>query len=134
MPIAEGAFVRTLFPTHETPRRPGSLHICYCLAVARPLALLAYTTSRPWPQGTPTPFGVRVFAASEAASLNQRPFVFFLNRIAKLPLSERWFPDFDEPSQGVVATAPLDLRNEIYEMFKRLMRERRDLIQRLGPN
>jgi hypothetical protein len=55
--IVEGAFVEVLFPTSERPRQPGLSHICYCLGVRPPLALMAYTTSAPWPAYIPLPFG-----------------------------------------------------------------------------
>ena len=72
--IAEGAFVQVLFPTSKKPREPGLLHVCYCLAVRPPLSLIAYTTSQPWPRGTPLPFGVLLFTQEEAAVLKQRAF------------------------------------------------------------
>ncbi len=131
--IAEGAFVRALFPTHEHPRRPGLLHICYCLGVAPPIALLAYTSSQPWPAGSAVPLGVRIVDRDEAASLNQRPFVIYLNRIAKLPLSQAWFPEIGAANQGVVAVASTRLRNELMAAALALVKKRRDLIQQLGP-
>ena len=44
---AEGAFLPALFPASEKPREPGLLHICYCLVVPPPLALVAYAASVP---------------------------------------------------------------------------------------
>jgi len=131
--IVEGAFVRVLFPTNEHPRRPGLLHICYCLGVARPLALLAYTSSQPWPRDVAIPLGVRVVGRDEAALLKQRPFVIYLNRIAKLPLEEAWFPDINNPDQGVIAIAPARLRHELLATTIALAKHRRDLIRQLGP-
>jgi len=131
--LGEGAFVKALFPTNEHPRRPGLLHICYCLAVARPVALVAYTSSRPWPAGTPIPLGVRIFGKVEAASLNQLPFVLYLNRLARLPMTPKWFPDITLPSQGVVATAPEGLRNQLLEAVSELVRRQRELVQQTGP-
>lgn len=132
--IAEGAFVKTLFPTSEQPRRPGPLHICYCFAVTRPIALVAYSSSQPWPAGGPLPLGVRIFEAAEAARLNQRPFVLYLNRLARLPLTPEWFPELRDPSQGIVAVAPVALRDQLLKtMMELMMQRRRDLIQKLGP-
>lgn len=131
--IAEGAFVKTLFPTSEQPRRPGPLHICYCLAVARPLVLVAYSSSRPWPSGVSLPLGVRIFRHAEAATLNQRPFVLYLNRLARLPLTNVWFPDIANPLQGVVAVAPTALRDRILKEMTELAQRRRELIETLGP-
>jgi hypothetical protein len=133
VPIAEGAFVKTLFPTTERPRRPGLPHIGYCLAVVRPLVLVAYTTSQPWPDGAPVPLGVRVFGAAEAARLNQRPFVLRLDRLAKLPLTRAWFPEIHLPSQGVVATAQRRLCDEILATMDALLRLRRERLTTLGP-
>lgn len=133
MAIVEGAFVKTLFPTNERPRQRGPLHICYCLGLTPNMALVAYTTSRPWPAGTRAPPGVRIFNDKEAASLNQRAFVLFLNRLAKLPLSARWFPDIDTARQGVIAVAPAALRDQLLGVVTDLMRRRQELVQLLGP-
>jgi hypothetical protein len=131
--IVEGAFVKTLFPTDEHPRRPGFLRLCYCLGVARPIALVAYTSSQPWPADMPLPPGVRVFDRRAAAALRQRPFVLYLNRIAKLPLTTSWFPEIETPSQGVVAIAPTALRDEVLRISIDLARRHHDLVRRLGP-
>lgn len=131
--IAEGAFVEVLFPTTEKPREPGLLHICYCLAVRPPLALVAYTTSVPWPPVTPLPFGVRLFTREEATALNQqRAFRLHLNRQARIPLTIRWIPRLEEASQGVIAVAPAKLRQELYETALELVRRYELNIQRLG--
>jgi len=62
----------------------GAFHICYCLAVRPPLALVAYTTSVPWPPDAPLPLGVRLLTQEEAAAPNQqRAFRLHLNRQAK---------------------------------------------------
>jgi hypothetical protein len=129
--IVEGAFVKTLFPTNEHPRRPG--HLCYCRGVARPIVLVAYTSSQPWPAGMPLPPGVRIFDREAAAAIRQRPFVLHLNRIAKLPLTPAWFPEIATPSQGVIAVAPAVLRDELLLASIDLARRHRDLVQRLGP-
>jgi len=51
--MVPGAFVRVLFPTQEKPRRSGLLHIGYVLGGTASEALVAYTTSQPWPTDTP---------------------------------------------------------------------------------
>ena len=132
MEIGEGAFVKGLFPLDERPRRPGMLHICYCLGVTPRLAIVAYTTSRPWPAGTPTPLGIRLFEG--ARSLNQRPFVLDLRRLAKLPLSKTWFPEIDTPGRGIVAVAPLPLRDEINQELAQLLRRHRTLVRIAGQH
>jgi hypothetical protein len=128
--IAAGAFVRAYFPTSEQPRRPGLLHIVYCVAVARPLAVVAYTSSRSWPADMKLPPGVRIFAASEATKLNQQPFVLYLNRLARLPISPAWFPDLE----GVIAHAPERLRQELMRELSQLLERRRALVEMLGPD
>lgn len=131
--ISEGAFVEVLFPTTEKPRQPGLLHICYCLAVRPPLALVAYTTSVPWPPNTPLPFEVRLFTQEEAAALNQqRAFRLHLNRQARIPLDARWIPNLDGPNGGVIAVAPARLRQELYEVTLELVKRYEQNVQRLG--
>ena len=131
--IAEGAFAWTLFPTNEKPRKPGLPHICYCLGVAPPLVLVAYTTTAPWPPGVPLPFGVRTFDKEEAEALNQaKPFRLHLNRQAKLRLSKDWFPELETASQGVVAMAPAKLRDEILATATELVKRHRQNIEMLG--
>ncbi|HEX6011200.1 MAG TPA: hypothetical protein VFY87_05205 [Geminicoccaceae bacterium] len=132
MEIVEGAFVKALFPTDEKPRRPGLLHICYCVGATRALAIVAYTTSRPWPADEPRPLGVRVFAAEEAHALNQRPFVLDLRRLAKLPLTGSWFPEIDVPGRGIVAIAPFGLRDELHRTLVQLLRRHRELVRFTG--
>jgi hypothetical protein len=133
--IVEGAFVEVLFPTSERPRQPGLRHICYCLGVRPPLALMAYTTSAPWPPGVPLPFGVRTFTTAEAGELNQRrPFRLHLNRQARLPLTPTWFPRIDLPGQGVIAMAPPRLRQELLEIAIELEKRYRQNVERLGPS
>jgi hypothetical protein len=131
--IVEGAFVKTLFPTDEYPRWPGLLHICYCLGVARPIVLVACTSSQPWPARTPLPAGVRVFDRSAAAALRRRPFVLILNRIAKLPLTVSWFPAIETMGQGIVAVAPAALRDEKPRAATELTRRHGELMRRRRP-
>ena len=133
MPLTEGAFVRTLFPTDEQPREPGLLHICYCLGVTPVMAVVAYTTTRPWPAGVPLPTGARAYATAEALALRQRPFVLHLNRMARLPLSRRWFPGLDDADSGVVAVAGPALRDELLGLAENLLRRRRETIRLLEP-
>lgn len=123
-----------LFPTGERPRQPGLRHIGYVLAVAPPLALVAYTTTSPWPAGVPAPLGLRSFGPEEAAALSQaKPFDLHLHRQARLPLTPRWFPDLGQPGQGVVAIAPRRLRDEILDLVERLLARHRPAVDVLGP-
>jgi hypothetical protein len=128
-----GAFVRVLFPTHEKPRRPGLLHIGYVLGSTTKDALLAYTTSQPWPSGVPLPAGARLFDFDEAAALNQsRPFILRLDILAKLPLNADWFPHIHTPDQGVIAVGPARLRDEISDLAMHLVRRHRAVIRMRG--
>nr|WP_294544329.1 hypothetical protein [uncultured Rhodopila sp.] len=133
MKIVEGAFVEALFPTSERPLHPGLPHICYCLGVRPPLALVAYTTSAVWPAGVPLPLGVRAFTAREAAALNQaRAFRLHLNRQARLPLTSAWFPRINAAGQGVIAIAPARLRQELFAVAVDLEKRYRLNVERLG--
>lgn len=128
-----GAFVRVLFPTREAPRVPGLLHIAYVLASTAAEAMLAYTTSQPWPAETPLPFGTRFFNETEAARLNQsRAFLMRLDVLAKLPLTRAWFPDLDQPAHGVIAIASAELQEELTAIASNLVRRRRELLQVRG--
>ncbi len=132
MAILEGAFVWTHFPTREAPREPGPRHISYCVAVSTQLAVMAYTSSQPW-TGAVLPLGVRVFGIGEARRLNQRPFVLYLNRLATLPVTARWFPTLGRPKTEVVAVAPSDLRRELLAAVQDLLQRHHDVIENLGP-
>lgn len=132
MAISEGAFVWTCFPTSEAPREPGLRHVCYCVAASTRLAVMAYTSSQPWTLSV-LPMGVRVFGTREAGQLNQRPFVLYLNRLATLPLSPRWFPTLGRPQGEVVAVASANLRIEMMAVMQDLLRRHRDLVENLGP-
>jgi len=128
-----GAFVRVLFPTHEKPRHPGLLHIGYVLGSTTAEAMVAYTTSQPWPVATPMPAGARFFDAEEAKSLNQsKPFILRLDVLAKLPITEAWFPDIEQAGQGVIAVAPARLQEHLTDLAMSLVRRRRALIEMRG--
>jgi hypothetical protein len=131
--LAEGAFVRAFFPLLSKPREPGLLHICHCLAVRPPLALIADTTSQPWPSGIPLPFSVRIFSREEAAALNQaRAFRLHFNRQARTNLSARWLPELDNPDRGIIAIAPPHLRQQLFELTVELEKRHRLSIERTG--
>lgn len=131
--MVPGAFIRVLFPTSEKPRQPGLLHIGYVLGGTRTEVMVAYTTSQPWPAGTPLPAGVRLFTAEEAVKLNQsRRFLLRLDVLAKLPMTAAWFPDIGEKDQGIIAVAPARLQEELTALAANLVRRRRDLIQMRG--
>jgi hypothetical protein len=132
--ILPGTFVRVLFPTREHPHVPGLLQIGYVLTVANKEAIVAYTTSQPWPAGTPLPSGVRLFDAREAVRLNQsRAFILRLDVLARLPLTRAWFPDMDQRDRGIIAVASAPLRDELTRLATNLVRRRRDLLDIRGP-
>ena len=131
--MVPGAFVRVHFPTREKPRQPGLLHIAYVLGGTATEAMVASTTSQPWPPTVPLPAGARLFDREEAASLNQsRAFMLRLDILAKLPLAEPWFSDLALPNQGTIAVASLRLQAELTDLATNLVRRRRDLIQMRG--
>ena len=131
---APGTFVRVLFPTREQPDAPGLLHVGYVLVVANQEAIVAYTTSQPWPVGIPLPAGARLFNAQEAARLNQsRAFLLRLDVLARLPLTRAWFPDIDQPDRGAIAVASGPLRAELTRLATNLARRRRELLDIRGP-
>ncbi len=136
--MVPGAFVRVLFPTEEKPRQPGLMHIGYILGTTvigtkSRGALVAYTTSQPWPRGTPLPLGARLFDAEEAAVLNQsRGFMLRLDILAKLPLTKAWFPDIEAPNEGIISVAPARLQEELVDLGMHLVRRRRSLIHMRG--
>lgn len=129
-----GAFVRVLFPTREQPREPGLPHIGYVLVVAGQEAVVAYSTSQPWPLDTPLPAGARLFDAQEATRLNQsRAFLLRLDVLARLPMTRAWFPEIDQPNRGVIATAPPTLQTELTRQAVNVARRRRELLEVRGP-
>jgi hypothetical protein len=131
--VVPGAFVRVRFPTQEKPRQPGLLHIGYVLGNTVSEAMVAHTSSQPWPTGVPLPAGARVFDVAEAAALNQsRGFILRLDMLAKLPLTAAWFPDLAGANQGIVAVAPAGLQAELTDLALHLVRRRRSLIQMRG--
>jgi hypothetical protein len=102
--------------------------------VADQEAIVAYTTSQPWPDGTPLPAGVRLFDAREAAQLNQsRAFILRLDVLARLPLARDWFPDMEQQDRSIIAVASASLRNELTRLATNLVRRRRDLLDIRGP-
>jgi hypothetical protein len=137
--MVPGAFVRVLFPTREKPRQPGLLHIGYVLVVTATEAMVAYTTSQPWPAAVPLPAGARVFSPDEALRLNQsRAFLLRLDVLARLPLTPIWFPDLNRGASGlnaneVIAVAPAPLQAELAKFAMNLARRRRELMQMRGP-
>jgi hypothetical protein len=103
------------------------------LVIANNAALVAYTTSQPWPSDVPLPAGARLFDAQAAAQLNQsRAFLLRLDILARLPLTSRWFPDIEQPNQGVIAVAPQALQSELSRLAANLVRRRRELLQQRG--
>jgi hypothetical protein len=110
------------------------LHIGYVLIIANREAVVAYTTSQPWPTNVPLPAGTRLFNAGEAAALNQsRGFLLRTDVLARLPLAKSWFPDMEKPGQGVIAVAPASLQIELTRLAANLARRRSELLEMRGP-
>jgi len=73
------------------------------------------------------------FVREEAERLNQsRAFILRLDVLAKLPVTEAWFPDLALSGLGVIAVAPARLRDELTVLATNLVRRRRNLIQMRG--
>lgn len=142
LPFQDGDFIWCAFPERENPARPGPLHIGYSLAVSGvagptvplPAALVAYTTSRPWPPGTPLPLGVLAFNKAEADRYGQsRAFVMDLRRMAFLPVTPAWFPRLDQPGHGVQGHAPKADQRRFRQIATDLAVRHADVVERLGP-
>lgn len=122
-----------LFPTAEQPRVPGLLHIGYVIGTTARDAVVAYTTSQPWPVDIPLPIGARVFSPAEAAALNQnRGFLLRMDLLARLPMTVAWFPDIAKSGQGVIALAPAALQRELTALGAALLQRRREVVEMRG--
>ena len=141
-----GDFLWCAFPETEHSATPSSnQHIGYTLLIveagaahSRPSAheydaLIAYTTTRPWPHAGSRP-GVISFSSEEAAQLGQtHPFVLHLWRIARLPVIPAWFPRLAAADAGVVGHAPTALRLRLAAEATRVHARHADTVERLGP-
>ena len=124
------------FPEQELPLRPGPPHVAYTLAVARTVsghaAMLAFTTSQPWP-GT-LPHGVLAFDAASALAMGQtRAFVLDLRRLAYLPVTHAWFPRLGAERYGLLGRAAKPVRARINTVLAELLQRRPELVTRAGP-
>lgn len=142
LPFQEGDFVWCAFPERENPAQPGPLHIGYTVIVSGaalptsppPSAFIAYTTSQPWPPGTPLPIGVLAFNQAEASRYGQsRAFVMDLRRVAFLPVTPAWFPHLDKSGHGVQGRAPKADQRRFRRMAEDLVARHAELVERLGP-
>src|SRR5208283_1586866 len=118
-----GDFVWCAFPESEHPARPSRIqHVGYTLLIVgagatghrvsdhQHDAMIAYTTSRPWPHAAGRP-GVIAFSSEQAATLGQRRgFVLHLWRVARLPVIPTWFPRLFAADAGVLGRASATLR------------------------
>jgi hypothetical protein len=141
-----GDFVWCAFPETEHPARPSRIqHIGYTLliveagATGRRIsnhehdALIAYTTSRPWPHVAGRP-GVVAFSSEKAATLGQRRgFVLHLWRVARLPVIPGWFPRLSAVDAGVLGRASAALRLRLEAEAARVFARHTDNVERLGP-
>jgi hypothetical protein len=139
--LQEGDFVWCAFPERENPCRPGPLHLGYTLMVSGgtdvtglPSALMAYTTSRPWPPDVACPLGVFVFDRATAAGFGQsRGFVMDLRRLAFVPLALAWFPRLHQPNHGIQGRAAKPEQRRFRATVADLMTRHGEIVERLGP-
>ncbi|TDG26739.1 hypothetical protein [Paracraurococcus ruber] len=76
--------------------------------------LLAYSSSGRWRGAGPgLPVGVIEFDAAAAQRVNQRPFHLDLRCLARVLLTEAWFPRLREAERGMVALADRALRERV---------------------
>jgi hypothetical protein len=96
--LRRGDYVLCNFPFHES-RGPGpSRHIVLCAATGRQgntgFAIVFYTTSRTDHQGTQRPRQYLFVSRARAMELGQKAaFQVDASRIARLPLTEDYFPE-----------------------------------------
>ncbi|MDR3658288.1 MAG: hypothetical protein P4L48_22330 [Mycobacterium sp.] len=148
LPIEPGEFVWCAFPERENPDKPSRhLHVVYALVVALatpgtggsgisgdPRAVVAYTTSRPWPIAARRP-GVIPFTTDEAEAVGQtRPFWLHLWRVAYVPVTPIWFPQLGNPGHGVVGRLTQAKRLEIEAAAIRVQIRHEHDVERLGPH
>jgi hypothetical protein len=95
---------------------------------------MAYTTSQPWPPGTPLPIGVLAFNLAEASRYGQsRAFVMDVRRVAFVPVTLQWFPYLGQPDHGVRGRAPKPDQRRFRQMAEDLAARHAELVERLGP-
>lgn len=141
-----GDFLWCAFPETEHPATPSrTRHIGYAPLIVQAAtadrrtadhehdALIAYTTSRPWPHAAGRP-GVNSFSSEQAAALGQRrAFVLHLWRVARLPVIPAWFPRLSTADAGVVGQASTALRLRLAAEATRAFACHPDTVERLGP-
>jgi hypothetical protein len=141
-----GDFLWCAFPETERPATPSrTQHIGYALVVVEAAAaerrtadhdhdaLIAYTTSRPWPHAAGRP-GVISFTPEQAARLGQRRgFVLHLWRVGRLPVIPAWFPRLAAVDAVVVGRASTALRLRLAAEASAVFARHRDTFERLGP-
>jgi hypothetical protein len=144
--LIAGDFVWCAFPETEHPATPSRAeHIGYALLIVEAGAasrrspdhehdaLMAYTTSRPWPYAARRP-GVIAFSSAQAAEVGQRRgFVLHLWRVARLLVVPAWFPRLSSVDAGVVGRASTALRLRLADEAARVFARHADTVERLGP-
>jgi hypothetical protein len=102
---------------------------------SRYVVLVAYTTSTGLAFDV-TPIGVHVFDADAAAALGHtRAFRLDLRRIARLPVTAKWFPFIVQQSHGVLGRAGKELRASLQYELSTLVRTHFELVAKLaGPS
>lgn len=84
--------------------------------------MLAYTSSGPWRGVGARPVGVLDFPAAMARPLHQRAFHLDLRCLARVSLSDAWFPRLGQPDRGIVAVADRATRDRITAEAARVAR------------
>jgi hypothetical protein len=136
-PYQHGDFVWCNYPQRENPARPGPRHAGYVVLSTSTdqggIAVLAYTTSRPW-TGASHPLGVYSIDRETAARMGQtRPFTLDLRHIAGVPVTAQWFPELDTPDHGILGRAPVWHRGVYETATKTLTTRHPENIERLSP-
>jgi hypothetical protein len=133
--LPPGAFVWCRFPLREAHREPGPpdhLHVVYVHDTADGKAVCVYTTSVTWPGNKPLPFGVIAVPWASAADMGQKAFVLDARRIGIFPQTTDWFPDLDEPGNGILHVAPKPFQRKIQQAALEVAK-RKELIEWFGP-
>jgi hypothetical protein len=96
-------------------------------------AVVAYTTSQPWPHAVGRP-GVIPFSAAQAIELGQqRAFILHLWRVAYLPITPAWLPRLSDSDGGVVGHASVALCRQLEAETAKVFSRHPDTVERLGP-
>lgn len=119
-----GDYVRCFFPFREERKAGPSPHIVFVLSVKGTptgrIAVVAYTTTSTKFQGQRRPRQHLFVDEKHALALGQKkPFVIDVMRVARLPITPQFFPDFGKeqrPSGGHDPAALERVSSKIHEL------------------